>query len=98
MSLPIGTAQRTTNGAVLTSGKKVRLYEVILRSTSGGGGVVTIYNNTSASGTAYDVVNGTTSLTVRVPYVGGMLLENGCYITVDGNVEFVTFICEQENG
>ena len=97
MSLPIGAQQRTTDGVIGTSGKKIRVYEVIVRSEGGGGAVVEFYNNTSATGTPLDIVNGTTSLTVRVPYVGGLVFESGCYVNVDTNTTWVTVIYEQEN-
>lgn len=97
MSLPIGSQQRTTDGVIGTSGKKIRVYEVIVRSEAGGGAVVSLYNNTSATGTALDIVNGTASLTVRIAYVGGLLFNSGCFIDVDTNTTWVTVIYEQEN-
>ncbi len=97
MSLPIGSQQRTTDGVIGTSGKKIRVYEVIVRSGGGGAAVVAIYNNTSATGTPLDIINGTTSLTVRVPYVGGLLFGSGCFVDVDTNTDWVTVIYEQEN-
>ena len=97
MSLPIGAQQRTTDGVIGTSGKKIRVYQVIIRSGAGGGGVVELYNNTSATGTPLDIGNGTASLTVRIPYVGGLLFESGCYVNVDTNTDWVTVIYEQEN-
>jgi len=97
MSLPIGAQKRTTDGVIGVSGAKIRLYELIVVSTGGGGAVVNIYDGTSTAGVLMDTINGTTSLTVRAGYVGGLFLGSGCYIDLDANTSFVTAIYEQEN-
>lgn len=97
MSLPIGSQQRTSDGVIGTSGKKIRVYGIRLRSGGGGAAAVSLYNNTSATGTPLDIVNGTTSLTVSVSYPGGLLFPSGCFVDVDTNTDWITVIYEQEN-
>lgn len=97
MSLAIGKTTITQDGVVGTSGKKIRLYGIIVRGGGGGATVVNIYDGTSTSGTLSDVVNAATSTTSRVMYAGGLFLKDGCYIDVDSNTTFVTAIYEQEN-
>ena len=97
MSLPIGSQKRTTDGVIGTSGKKIRLYELIVVSTGGGAAVVNVYDGTSTAGVLMDTINGTTSLTVRAGYIGGLYLGSGCFVDVDANTSFVTAIYEQEN-
>ena len=100
MSLPIGSQKITTSDAVIgTSGKKIRVYELIVRSDVDGASVVNVYNGTSTSGVLMDVINiGAASTTGRVAYCGGLLLDSGCFLDVDTNTAFVTAIFEQENG
>jgi hypothetical protein len=99
MSLPIGSQQITTSDAVIgTSGKKIRLYGLIVRSDGDGASVVNVYNGTSTSDTLMDVINvSAASTSVRVMYCGGLYLGSGCFIDVDGNTAYVTAIYEQEN-
>lgn len=97
MSLSIGSQKRTTDGVIGTSGKKIRLYGLIIHSGSGGAGSAVIYNGTSTGGTEMDAVAGTTDVSVRVAYPGGLALESGCYIDIGSNTDYVTAIYEQEN-
>lgn len=97
MSLPIGSQNITADIAVGISGKKIRLYELIVRSTSGAA-VVNVYAGTSTGGTLVDVINVTAATTtVRVGYCGGLFFNEGCFIDVDTSTAFVTAIYEQEN-
>lgn len=98
MSLPIGSQKVTSDIAVGVSGKKIRLYGLIVRSTAGGAAVVNVYNGTSTSGVLTDIVDvSAASTTTRVMYAGGLYLGSGCFIDVDTNTSFVTAIYEQEN-
>lgn len=96
MGLQIGSQNITQDGVIGVSGKPVRVFEFIVRSGSGGGAAIAVYNGTSTGGTKYDDLNGTTSLTVRIPYVGGLLFPAGCYVDVDSNTTYVTAIYTQE--
>lgn len=100
MSLPIGSQKITTSDAVIgTSAKKIRLYELIVRSDGDGASVVNVYDGTSTGGVLMDVINvAAASTTNRIVYCGGLYLGSGCFIDVDTNTAFVTAIFEQENG
>lgn len=97
MSLPIGSQNRTDDGVIGASGKKIRVYALIVRSDSDGASAVSVYNGTSTAGTLMDVINvATASTTVRINYAGGLLFPSGCFVDVDANTAFVTAILEQE--
>lgn len=97
MSLPIGSQKRTDDGVIGTSGKKIRLYSLIVHSGAGGAGSAVLYNGTSTSGTEMDSIAGTTDVSVRVSYPGGLFFASGLYIDVGSNTDYVTAIFEQEN-
>lgn len=97
MSLPIGSQKRTSDGVIGTSGKKIRLYGLVVRGGSGGATVVNVYDGTSTGGTLMDVVNAAQDTTTRAMYAGGLQLPSGCFLDVDSNTDFVTAIFEQEN-
>ncbi len=96
MSLPIGSQKVTADSVVGTSGKKIRLYGLIVRA-AGSDTVVNVYNGTSTGGVLTDVINVTASTTNRIMYAGGLYLGSGCFIDVDASTSFVTAIYEQEN-
>ncbi len=96
MSLAIGSQKRTTDGVIGTSGKKIRLYGLIVRA-GGSDTVVELYNGTSASDTLVDTINGAADTTTRVMFAGGLFLGSGCFLNLDANISFVTAIFEQEN-
>lgn len=95
----IGSQKITTSdSAIGTSGKKIRLYGLVVRSDGDGASVVNVYNGTSTGGTLMDVVNvAAASTTTRVTYEGGLYLGSGCFLDVDTNTAFVTALFEQEN-
>lgn len=97
MSLSIGSQNITADGVIGTSGKKIRVYELIVRAGSGGATVVDVYNGTSSGGTKIDTINAAQSTTTRAVYAGGLYCGSGLYIDVDANTSFVTAIYEQEN-
>jgi hypothetical protein len=94
-----GTQQRTDDGVIGTSGKKIRVFDILLRSSGGGASTISIYNGTSASGTLMDVMTTSgASVTLHRPFGNvGMQFPNGCFIDVDGNTAFVNVNYEQEN-
>lgn len=98
MSLPIGSQKRTDDGVIGTSGKKIRVYGIIVRSDGDGVSVVNVYDGTSASGALMDTIDvGAASTTARIMYAGGLYFGSGCFVDVDDNTAFVTVIYEQEN-
>ena len=98
MSLPIGSQTITVDGAIGSSGKKIRVYGFIARASSGGASVINIYNGTDAgTGTLVDVINIAQSTTERPMYAGGLYCGAGLFVDIDSNTSFVTAIYEQEN-
>lgn len=93
MGLPIGSQRITADGVVGTSGADIRVFAIVVRSTSGGAAVVNLRNGTTVSDTIWDVIDvGAASTTTRVVYAGGLLLKGGAYIDVDANTSFVSVI------
>jgi hypothetical protein len=96
MSLSIGAQKIVADGVIGGSGKKIRVYEFIVRA-GGSDAVVAVYNGTSTGGTQYDAINVTANTTNRIPYAGGLSFQDGCYLDIDSNTTFVVAIYEQEN-
>jgi hypothetical protein len=96
MSLPIGSQKITADAAVGTSGKKIRVYGLIVRAAASDT-VVNVYDGTSTGGVLMDVINAAASTTTARMYAGGLYLGSGAFIDVDTNTSFVTAIYEQEN-
>ncbi len=94
-----GTQKLTEDGVVGGSGKKIRVFDIIVRSTAGGASTVSVYNGTSSSGVLMDVI--TTSganITLHRPFGDvGMQFASGCFIDFDANTSFVTVNFEQES-
>lgn len=97
MSLPIGSQKRITDGAIGTSGKKIRVYGWIINCDASGG-VVAVYDGTSTGGVAMDSLVGAASVSTRISYPGGLLFNSGCYVDIDAHVNYIVAIYEQENG
>lgn len=94
-----GTQARTNDGVIGTSGKKIRVFDFIIRSDGDGATSVSIYDGTSTAGTLLAVLTTTgASLTAHYPFEKGMLFNSGCYVDVDDNTALVTANFEQENG
>ena len=97
MSLPIGMQKRTTDGVIGASGKKIRLYGIIVNSDASGS-VVDLHDGTGTGDAKLDTITGAASVSTRVNYPGGLLFNSGLYINLDGtHTSFVTCIYEQEN-
>lgn len=96
MSLPIGSQKVTEDGAVGTSGKKITVYDFIVRA-GGSDTVVSVYSGTSASGTLMETINCAADTTARIAYPEGLYFDSGCFVDVDANTSFVTVIFTQQN-
>ncbi len=97
MSLPIGSQKIVADGVIGTSGKKIRLYGIIVASDSTGGPVA-LHDGTSTAGALMDTITGAASVSTRVNYAGGLLFNSGLYINLDGShTTYVVAIYEQEN-
>lgn len=96
MGLAIGSQKITADGVVGISGQPIRVFGFILRSGSGGGAAVAVYNGSSTGGTLYEQLDGSTSTTTRFNYAGGLFFPAGCYLDIDANTSYVTVIYCQE--
>lgn len=80
------------DAAVGVSGKPVRIFSFNIRSTSGGGASVTLYNGTSTAGTKYDEQIGVADASFIVNYGSeGKFFPGGCFVDVDANTQYVDF-------
>lgn len=82
----------TASGQVLGStGIRIRLFSVNIKSAAGAQGVVT-FRNGSDTGTIYMEETGASSGGGKTVTFGryGMLFDNGLYVELDANTEFVT--------
>lgn len=94
--MPAGYATRTDDGVIGTSGTAKILYS--LNWTSGGtAGEVKLYDGTSTGGTLVHDETGTINKGTYVQFGGqeGMVLANGIYLDIDGNVTRVTAVYKE---
>jgi len=85
-----GSVQLTADGAVGTSGSPVRIFNMHIVSGGSGAAIVSLYNNTSATGTAYIKETGTVSTGKTFDYGnGGHVFPSGCFVDVDTNTTSV---------
>lgn len=91
-----GPQRVTADLAVGTSGKPVRVFSVNLVS-GGSASTLILRNGTSASGTTWDQIDGTASMSVTKNYAGGLLFPSGCFADVDANISYATVSFTQES-
>lgn len=96
MNLLPGTARVTADSAVGTSGKRIRLYNVNLMSSTTTGATLILKNGTSTSGTAYAQVDGIANQCVVGNWAAGMCFPNGLYADCDTNISYATFTFTEE--
>ncbi len=70
------------SAALNSAGKTVTLYALNVVSDSTAG-TVSLYNDSTATGSAVVVLNGTASKGVLFQFPNGMLFPAGCYISLD---------------
>lgn len=78
----------TADTQVAPTTARVRLFNLHVISTGGGGAVVSA-NSGGSGGTAYITVTGTTSTGSTANFESGIILPAGLYINVDGNTASV---------
>lgn len=92
-----GTVNITADGAVGTSGAATRIFSIHIVS-AGTAAVVSFYNNTSASGTAFLKLTGTVSTGATTIFSSpGLLFPAGCFVDVDVNTTSVCVSYSQGN-
>lgn len=80
----------TADIAVGTSGSAVRVFNMHVISTGGGGAIISLRNGTSASATAFVTETATVSTGKTFDYgVKGILFPSGCFCDVDANTTSV---------
>jgi hypothetical protein len=78
-----GSVTLIGSGALIASGRQVRVYS--LTFTSGASvGAIQLYNGTAASGTPVWSQEGTASRSFTQNFEGGLLFPAGCYVSFDG--------------
>lgn len=95
MNLVPGTQRVTSDIAVGSSGKPIRVFAVNLIS-GGTASTLILRNGTDTSGTAYDQVDGTINVSISKSYAGGLRFPNGCFADVDANISYATIIYSEE--
>lgn len=95
MNLLPGVAIITADSVVGTSGKPIRVFAIHLVSGAGDS-TATLYNGTSASGTAYCQVDGVATEGVTLNFAGGMRFPDGCYFDADSNISYSSVIFTEE--
>ena len=86
--LPAGHTRLTGSGQVA---RGPLLLSCIVANASAAGGTVTVYNAEDAGGAVVLTLVCAAQVPAVVPFPIGVLLDRGCYATLDGNVSSVTF-------
>ena len=95
MNLLPGVQLVTADTSIGTNGKPIRVFAIHLVSGAADS-TATLYNGTSASGTAYCQVDGAANEGVTLNFAGGMRFPSGCYFDVDGNISYASVIYTEE--
>lgn len=77
-----GAETFTANGAVITSGKPIRVYSATWVSGATAG-ILQLYNGTAISGTPWISETGTAQRSKTVNFTNGLLFNAGCYVDID---------------
>jgi hypothetical protein len=93
-----GTQKRTDDGIIGGSGKKIRVFDIILRSDAVGATSVAVHDGTGTGGTLMaNLVTSGASVTAHYPFEKGLYLGSGCYLNVGANIDYVVVNYEQES-
>ena len=84
MEMPGIQVFTTTDGVVGTSGKPIRVFDIILIS-GGTASQVIMRNGTTTGGTPYIQLDGTISKMTTFSSNNGILFKDGCFADVDAN-------------
>lgn len=92
-----GSQNITADGAVGTSGASTRVYSIHIVS-GGTAAIVSFYNNTSVTGTAFLKLTGTISTGATFTFgTYGAVFNSGCFVDVDANTVSVLVSYSQGN-
>lgn len=94
-----GTTRLTADGAVGTSGGRIRVFQVTMLAGAGGAGELVLRNGAAASGTVYVKEDGAAASKTTTFEFGeeGMLFPGGCFFDKDTNTAAIvaTYRVEQ---
>ena len=96
MNLLPGTIRLTSDGVVGTSGKPIRVFNVVLHSATGGGSTTKFCNGTTGAADQWFAIEGIADQDVIVNFAAGIRFPNGCFMDTDGNVEYCTITYTEE--
>lgn len=91
-----GTVTLTADGAVLKSGKPIRLYGFTMKSAASGPGVAIFYNGTDTTGTELFRLTGQADGSPPPTNFGesGLFFPAGLYVDIDADVSALNLNCE----
>jgi hypothetical protein len=89
-----GEVVLTADGAVISSGKPVRVYSMTILGSSTGHGE--LYSGTSKSGTARVSLLGVASTSVTQNFENGLLFSSGAYFAKDSTISQSIIECSLE--
>ena len=86
-----GRVRVTADGAVLTSGKPVRLFSATIKSLESGSGVATFHNGTAATDAEDARINGIAGTSPAPTNFGacGKFFPDGLYVDLDADVQYL---------
>lgn len=85
----------TSSGALISSGKPVRVHNITW-SSGATAGVVELYSGSSKTGTARWAEAGTANKTKTVNFNGGLLFSSGCYVYINAAATAAVIECSLE--
>lgn len=94
MNLTPGQQRVTADAVVGGSGVPARVFCVTLVS-GGTASTLVLRNGTSASGTAFEQIDGIASQSVTKNYAGGLFFPLGCFADADANISYATVIFDK---
>lgn len=90
-----GTEVITADGAVISSGKPVRVFSVTVASGTAHG--ARLYNGTSTGGTLFDEINPSANTTKTQNFENGKLFSGGCYVDLLTGASSAVLECRLES-
>jgi len=90
-----GTVVVTSSGALISSGKPVRVFNVTSTAASTSG--TELYNGTSKTGTARVSYANVAGRTTTVNFQEGMLFPDGCYVVLESGTSQAVLECRLES-
>lgn len=93
--LNVGSQKLTADGVLGRSGSTVRLFGLLINSGASDASI-SLYDGTSTGGTLMGVFSGVANQTEVYNFNGGLYLQDGAYLDIDANTDFVVAIFVNE--